>query len=83
MLWECVGITETATIRNAPVTQEATSSLLPAVASAAGAAGDLLHRRRRHWEVALKSSELEEQLWAVRQAKDAARVQGSEPPSVM
>ncbi|KAH6930146.1 hypothetical protein HPB50_010723 [Hyalomma asiaticum] len=75
MLWKCVSITETAAVRNAPVSQEATSSLLPAVAPAAGAAGDLLQRCRRRREAALRSSELGEQLSAVRPAKDAARVE--------
>lgn len=84
MLWECAGNNsrETPAVRDAPMAaantrqQEASSSLVPAAVPAAGAAGDLLRRRRRRWEAALRSSELNDQLWAVRQAEDAARVQG-------
>ncbi|CAN7998438.1 unnamed protein product [Ixodes hexagonus] len=47
-----------------------------AAAADAVAAADRLCRRRRRWEAALTSVELADQLWAIRQAEDAARIQG-------
>ncbi|CAN7998246.1 unnamed protein product [Ixodes hexagonus] len=47
-----------------------------AAAADAVAAAGRLRRRRRLWAAALTSDELADQLWAIRQAEDAARVQG-------
>ncbi|KAM7295667.1 hypothetical protein ISCGN_025164 [Ixodes scapularis] len=85
MLWECAGtksITATAHVA-ADVSQGGNSSSIvaapapgPGAAAAAVAAAGPLRRRRRRWEEALASDDLADQLWAVRQAEDAARVQG-------
>ncbi|CAN7981955.1 unnamed protein product [Ixodes pacificus] len=80
MLWECTGKeTNTATAHvAADVSQGENSSSIVAAAAPGpgGAAADRLRRRRRRWEEALTSDDLADQLWAVRQAEDAARVQG-------
>ena len=82
MLWECAGRSNVAAAAHfaTHVRQGRTATTArgqgQTAAAAVVTAADRLRRRRCRWEVALTSDKLTDQLWAVQQAEDAARVQG-------